>query len=539
MATQLTQEQVQEIIKSYSRATQKLINGQLYQFSLFLYNPQEDKPSVFPLRTSDILNLTIEEDGRNWFVKGTILLKNDGNRIERAITDFGTTGIKAEDLQYRFRNDGRDLLYVNVTPAAEEPINDTVVSQNFNPKNNLQLNYVFSVYDTEDIPDPSKPEQKNIKLYFWELEYQYFLETNANWSSTQALTNSQTPPSQLSDKDKKVPTGEAIKSLIKNVLDNRGFFSTRFSPVWEKGLSTIFYTSPPSNHAVEDLDYLLKRHVGDGVLGQGDVPVLFRNRITKEWILTSLSKLFSGAVDATTGFPGPLYVENLYIYNSNSEATDSKPALIRRVPGDIALQDSITTYYNTIAKFQYVDTAAVDNFLVFVNTLCYSNDIKNKQFNLDYEDNSIESVKKYIKEYYVKNFVKKNQPNAIPEPLLTINQSKTEAKNVNITYSYGATKVDRYPEGRNETLRSALTLNSCINFTLPGLTYRRPFTFVGIDRPYNTLDNSFDDKLLGEWFVYKVIHRFEQETYTNDLIAVKMHAYKTLGVQDKIATPLV
>lgn len=536
MSAQLTREEIEAAIKPYSRSTQKLINQQLYQFSLFLYNPQEEKPSIFPLRSNDVLNLTIEEDGTNWFVKGTALLKNDGNVIERAVSDYEV--INSENLHYKFRNDGRDLLYVNIVPVTET-VGETFIAKNFNPSDNLQLNYIFVVYDTEDIPDPSKPEQKNLKLYFWELEYQYFIETNANWSTAYTLTNTNKPLSQLKDTEKKIPTGDAIKGLIESVLGERGLFSVRFSPIWEKGLSTIFYTTPPGNHAIDDLNYLLKKHIGDGVDGQGDVPILFRNKITKEWILTSVSKLFSGAVDTTTGGPGPLYIENLFIYNANNESViNSKPSLIKRTPGtETLVEDPSISFYNTITKFQYVDTAAIDNFFMFVNTLCYSNDVKNKQFNLDYEDNSIESVKNYVKEYYVNNFIKKNQPNAVPEPLLTINQSKIDATNVNVVYSFGATKIDRYAEGRNSILKSVLTLNSCINFSLPGLMYRRPFTFVGIDRPNNIVDNTFDNKLLGEWFVYKVTHRFNLETYTNDILAVKMHAFKDIGVEDKVSAP--
>ena len=117
---------------------------------------------------------------------------------------------------------------------------------------------------------------------------------------------------------------------------------------------------------------------------------------------------------------------------------------------------------------------------------------------------------------------------------LTLNQSKTESKIVNSVYSYGATKIDRYPEARTSILRSALFLNSSINFSVPGITYRRPNTFMGIDRIQNTVDASFDDNLLGDWFVYKVVHRFDANTYTNDITAVKMHSYKDHGVKDAV-----
>ena len=62
--------------------------------------------------------------------------------------------------------------------------------------------------------------------------------------------------------------------------------------------------------------------------------------------------------------------------------------------------------------------------------------------------------------------------------------------------------------------------------------------FVGIDRAQNSVDDSYDDNLLGEWFIHRVVHRFDQGMYTNDITAVKMHSFNDTGVKDTVITDI-
>ena len=508
-------------------------NNNRYKMSISLYNPQGKKDSVlFAVPPDNLISLAIEEDTREWQVKGTMVLKNNANQIERSNFEFEVTN----KLRYKFRNDGRDLLFVNIVPFPES---NTIPTDN-NLPTYAQLNYVFCVYDIEDIPNPDLPEKKSMKLYFWELEYQYFLETNLNWTTNQVFSATNVPFSQLTDTDRKVKTGDALKSLIEYTIQDRGIYKTVFSKDWDPGISKMFYSSPPCNYAINDLEYLFNRHVGTNTKDgkQGDVPILFRDRITKEWILTTVSKLFSQAIDSSLNRIGPRYIEDFYFYNSNNPSqTDSRVNLISRVPTGAASSGELTIY-NTISKYQYVQTAALDNAFVFVNTPCYSNNIQSKQFNLDFEDNTIQNIKKYIQENYIQNFKSKGNNNSNPVPQLTLNQSKDKSKSLSVVYSFGATKAERYPEARNSILRSALFLNSCITFSVPGLTYRRPNVFIGIDRIQNTVDDTYDNNLLGEWFVHRVVHRFDQGTYISDITAVKMHSFNDAGIKDTVITDI-
>ena len=509
-------------------------NSQRYRVAISLFNPQleEKSPIFFPFKTSSLVSLIIEEDSRDWYVKGNIVLKNDGNQIERSIYEFEVQN----NLRYKFRNDGRDLLLINIFPVNDD--NTSIITENSVPDTYLQLNYVFCVYDIEDIPRPEFPEKKNIKLYFWELDYQYFIETNLDWTTNKVLPTTNIPFSQLSDEQRKAYTGDALKDIIKTTIEAHDTGTPLFSDNWDTGLSRMFYSSPPGNYAIDDLNYIFKKHVGNTLNSdtEGDAPILYKDRLTKEWNLTTISKIFSESVNANTKAPGPRYIDVFYIYNSNIPAQDMSVVNIIKRAAAVSEDDTIAnmSYYNTINKFQYVQMSALDNIFVFVNTPCYSNNTNKKQFNLDFKDNTVESIKTYIKDNYIQNFISNDVNPASPVVQLTLNQSKTESKIINSVYSYGATKIDRYPEARTSILRSALFLNSSINFSVLGITYRRPNTFMGIDRLQNTVDASFDDNLLGDWFVYKVVHRFEGGTYINDITAVKMHSYKDHGVKDTV-----
>ena len=174
--------------------------------------------------------------------------------------------------------------------------------------------------------------------------------------------------------------------------------------------------------------------------------------------------------------------------------------------------------------------SAVDNTNLIVNTPCFSNRIGRKQFNMDFKDNTVESVKDYFKNNYVSKF----KFNETPGALFTLNKTKSQSITVNTTYSYGANKIDRYPEARNMILESSLFLNECLTFTVPGSTFRQANVFIGLDRPMGSIDSDFDEKFLGQWFVTRVEHNFSQNGYTNTITAIKPYASKDLRIDDEV-----
>ena len=57
---------------------------------------------------------------------------------------------------------------------------------------------------------------------------------------------------------------------------------------------------------------------------------------------------------------------------------------------------------------------------------------------------------------------------------------------------------------------------------------REPGTFIAIDRPEGSKDNTIDDKLCGQWFVINVMHTITNGAYYNNITAVKINRYQPL-----------
>jgi hypothetical protein len=140
-----------------------------------------------------------------------------------------------------------------------------------------------------------------------------------------------------------------------------------------------------------------------------------------------------------------------------------------------------------------------------------------------------------MKSFFQKNYVDRFKVNTKPKALLTLNKSNTENTSIETAFSYGTEKLDRYPDARNAVLKSALFLNGCLNFTVPGSTFRRSNVFIGLDRVSGAIDADFDEKLLGQWFAIKVTHEFTNTSYNNNITAVKPHSDKDIRIQDTVA----
>lgn len=493
------------------------LNNQDYEVVLSLYNPQG---SFFPINTAALESLVIEESALNWYKKGTLILKNSENILERRPNEFFS-----KNFNYKFRNDGRDLLLVNI-----KPIKDTGFSfEDPFPTDLYELSYIFSIYDTEDITGPSL-KTKNIKLFFWEFDYQLFLETNLDWTTNEVLYREapelNNMSSVLPDEKRKVYTGLALKSLIQKTLDGRS--NTQTFRDWDPGATKIFYSSPAANSAIYDFDYVFKRHVGSKVNNgqEGDVPHIYRTRYSKDWILTSFSSLFSLAL-TNDKLAGPLQREQ-FIITSSIPTSVTIPSL-RHTPQDLTGSRNINFgVLSNVNNYQFVNMAAIDNTMLLKSSPCYHYDFKTRQFGVDFVDNSIETIKKYYQDVYVKKF----EYNSKPKALFTLNKSKIQNQTFNTMYSYAGTKTGRFADSRNLVLQSSLFLNECISFNVLGSTYRQANVFVGMDRDSGAVDADFDEKILGQWFTIKVTHEFTQNSYSNNIVAIKPHSDRDIRIND-------
>ena len=494
------------------------LNDQDFEFMVALSNQIDP---LAPINKSAITRLIIEEDFRQWWTKGFLIFDNKHNAFERPKNDD-----IAEEFSYKFRNDGKDLIIFRMRPVITNQPQDVL------PEDIWNIEYVFSIYDIQDITDGKNADTKFKKLFFWEYDHQILARSNVSWSTSQVYPAVNNSPSQATDEDRLVLSGDAIKSFLTEALPHK---AQEFDNNWDRGSSKIQYTVPADIKGNEILSYLIKKHTGEI---NSDPCFLNRSRFAKKWILQSLSKIFSKAVDGTG--PGEYQIEHFFIdsiaemegsfqedgtnitKNPAPYKTPSLPKNKVSFDRNIQLRD-----YSIIKSYEFVDMASLDNMLAITNTPTYSNDLKNKQFNLDFVDNDVVNIKNFFKTTYTD---KLKHAGCDPDPLFTLNKLKNDAVEVENVYSLGRTSVERLADSRNEIIKSALLLNQCIIFRVKGMTFRAPCRFIGIDREIGATQNEFDNKLLGQWFVINVKHILVDEAYVNEITAVKVHSSSPLNI---------
>lgn len=482
------------------------LNEQKYALTIVLINPDG---RVFNISTANLVNLQIIDDGLLWYKTGVLVIRNPENIIEKR-----PSTLVPSDLNYVFRNDSKDILYIKLTAIQD--------NNSFTPEIDeklLTMEYFFTIYEKKEIPGTDTARDKMLQFSFWELTYQIFYETNLDWS-TNNLLRPNVIPYLLTDEERKVATGTAIKDLIKTTLQvNDNAFSTD----WDEGGSKIFYNSLANNSAINDLDYLLCRHVSSKTNSQtsGDPCVLTRNRFNNnKWALVSLSSLYSRSVTRKT-YAGPLYTETFLLAGPAGTTEASIPSVS---PVPLPLNKIIYTspLNSVISNFEFEDMTGKDSTKFVINYPCYYNDIRNKRFGVDFEDNTIENVKEYVQKNYI------DRISSTAESAVTLNKSKLDMKQVKQAYSLQGSKIARYADARNKQIKAMLYVNQNLMFTVPGTIFRESNTFIGLKRTQNTIQNNFDNKLLGVWHIDKIVHEFTESKYTNTINAIKPHTNEPL-----------
>jgi len=494
--------------ESSNSGTEKLVNGQIWEIEVKFnnYSGQE-----YTLPTSIILNLNIEDDCLRWFTKGYIIYHNIHEGLERASETTGTP-------LYVYRMDARDEITITI-----KPITDSTTGTSELPTEIWERSYTFVVYDSEDLP-ASNIASKVKKLYFWDKLYQQALDKNLQWSTAtaQGLTN----VAHLTDSERSMKTGLALQQL----LIDAGFQDKIDFDNWEEGKNSIFYTSPSDSNVVDDVNYLLSKHIST----KGDRCLLISDSKTKLLQLIPLYKFFEKAGKSASS-PGELQLEHLF-FETLAEEADTTPYKAPYL-NDVSFENDIKmTEWNKISTYFFVDMAGIDNAQQLISKPVYWYDNTKKQFGMNYKKNEISEVKTKFQELYTKNVYAAKEGEAYP--LFTLNTTKTNQVNVHPKFSFKnytnySDKSSLNNLGRGETLFAGLFLNECIHLTLVGSTHRHVATFIGIDREAAT-DNEFDYKVCGQWFVIRVNIIFFHNKFINEVIAVKAHAYKELSIEEGV-----
>lgn len=511
----------------------KKFNSQDYIFELTFDNKSGQK---FTIQPQAVIQLVIEDDLLFWPIRGYLIYDNRLEMIERSLDPDGLKGIlpqsqinKLMEPAYKYRNDGRDELHIYIKPKLKD-------GESFDADEDLwTIDLTFIIYDSEDLP-VANSLIKQKKLYFWDKKYETLLEkTNFNWSTaTTSREDAPTYPSQATDDERKMLTGEAIKSLLTDI----GLSENIDEKNWDVGKEKVFYTKPYTYSAFDALNSLLDSHIASV---NDDICLFHFDRRINKWYLRPVSKFFELAGKDT---PGELQHNHMFfedISNGDGEKKTSTEAvgplrapLINETNFGKDFKGSEATFFNRIQTYSFVDMAGIDNAMELVTRPIYSYDFQLKQFNTDVVENKIDKVRDHFKKYWVE----KVMSDGGVHPLFTLNLTKTNQENLKPLFSpFGLSNDDRLKRsmcGKGKTLLASLFLNSCLNLRLLGSINRIAGSFVGIDRLVSYDSDDLDNKMCGQWFVTKVRHIFHFSAYVTDLTATKIHSYKTQNIEENI-----
>ena len=452
------------------------------------------------------------------FINGYIVIDNTEDVIERYVSNLTLSefsGDSTVERGYRTRGDARDLLFLSIIPT--DNTTNPYDEQSLNYNKVFSFQYVFVLSNEEDVPSDTG---KLKKYTIVDLDYEILKEKKIFLSTSYLTQNDKF--TFLSNKEREAKTGDILKYILQTGLgDNTSIFSTLSgnivtTPNFEQGVSKLFYSSPVNNTALDDLNYILSLHVTNDPAK--DFSLLKKDDFTGEYTLKSVSYYFSKAFDKTTDSGGEFFVENLTITGSqdtsNVVENDMKKPLV-------ALEFGETGDVIDVKFFNTPGTAYQEKVK---SMLVHSYDFESKLFAINGIEGDIENVKKTFSDFYVSPMKGKDNK---PSPNLIINNTQRTNQNFDNTFLiYGEdNNFLKLAVGRNEVLKNALKLNLGVEIIVQGGFQRMAGRFISVDRKGSYVDNDFDNKFLGIYFILSVDHQFIDNEYYNKIVAVKTYHF--------------
>lgn len=478
-------------------------NNQNYQFNILLWNIDGQ---VFQFTPSNIEKLIIEDSIVDIFTKGQITFKNSYDIIFRTLFD----GDKKIVTGYNFRGDGKDYLHIEIFPTTGNSEKDSSAF----PDDVWKMSQDFVIYEVIDQPANSQSEKRKTFL-FWDKTYHELYETVESWSTVDLIENSEKEIWNLPDEDKRVEVGKILKHILSFSKNSK------FSDKWENGNTKLFYTSQMSNVLLEDFWYIWGKYMTEN----DDVGILKKNRNDGKWSLQGLSKYFQKACkDGNTNIPGQYQIEHIYL-ESLEETKNGIPASKAPTSNTNPTIIDIKTQNNILGSYEYTEMSPKDSLNAMIDFPIHSYNFKTGEFGVIRYETKIKNVIEHLRENYgkyLKTYKNNNYSNILIPP------DRKIAKGINNLYSFGIDRNDKLADGRNQMIYNSLFLNNMLKLTLPGSIHRQSGRFIGLDRENDTkniTDHDIDNKLLGQWFLTKVYHVWDNGNYTNIIIGNKFHDF--------------
>ena len=499
----------------------ELIDGRAFTFRIEIFN---EDGKMLQIKKAGVDLLEIEDNILNPFLTGVLILKNPFDMLERQ-TEQNVGEEQVTLNTFRFRGDARDYVNVFIAPAIGTDLDDVEhVSSDF-----YTLKQTFVIHKIEDVPS-GNATTKTKKLYLHDLKYQKLIEKDLYWSSSAAAIRQGVgaitkPISQLTNEQRSIQTGVALKDMIQQSIPGQ-----KFEKNWDVGAREIFYTSPAGSKAIDDIMYMSSEHVSsDDTENQ---PCIFRHeRFSKSWSLMPLKKYFTGGYDSAAGQPGPLQNETFYISNEVDETGDQKPEP-KSPTGNTGLTNNVHfPDLGLIKGYVFSEMPGLDQQNILISTPVLAYEPYTKEFQFYHKQQAIENMF---------NFFKSNVTDTLkggstgPYTDFFINKTKLENRNVNLVYTTHTDRLGTLLNSRNTVLKKALLGGPALMFSIIGMPNRRAGRFISVDRQNPYIENDYDSKLLGQYFVTQVTHRFSNSGYVNNILGVKPYFYNKVDFNNDI-----
>lgn len=515
---------IADSISNSSQDNEYIINNQKYIINIVFVNPDG---SVLPLSKNDVRRLSINDNIFNPFNVSTISFKDNDNSFQRLKTDKTQSEFTPELNVlngFNFRGDGRDFLFIEVIPI--ENVNDPYGTQDEDYNKVFGYRNLFVCVD-DNTSDENGDTIKTFNLI--DFDEKLLRERKSFFSSSSLLEGdtaagtslSGTPVFLLSNKDREVETGKCIKALLKDTLIAKSYEQIvdvidGTTPDFEDGLSKIFYTSPANNTALDDLKYLYNKHVSNS--SENDFSLLKKDNYTNKYTLKSVNELFKNAYNDNDS-AGLYNLEKIVITGTSDSGSLIQNS--KKTPITIASFGE----FSEVKNIKFFNTDSLLNSDKLVTKALHSYNFDGKEFSIEKADTDIENVRSTFDKNYVSNM--KGEENN-PFPNFLINQSKSINLSFVNDYSlYGENSKMRLGEGLNSILKSSLVSNLAVEIIVKGQMFRKTGRFISLDREGQYVDNLFDDKFLGIYFIVDVDHEFINDTdYVNKILAIKTYIYR-------------
>lgn len=502
-----------------------------YRFSLYLLN--QDGFAI-KLRKGAITELFIEDNIMNWFHTGSVTVLNPDDIIERAESVFLGDSINDEPattVPYRFRGDCRDLLLLTFEPHIDPGEVGEVVPEALNSMV-YTIKFLFTIYATEDVISESGKRDKKQKMYFHDYRYQMLREKNLYYSTGKNLTiggshtKTTTPTGQLSNTSRSKPTGEIVQDILGTALlptDTKGLFSFH----WNWGGTELMYTSPSNFRAIDDLNYVLDRHVSSS--DYDHQPCLLKlQRYTERWELLPITEYFVRSKDGI--YPGVYQSEHFLL--SNDSEPDKVTIPPERKTFGRAVKTPMNNYHfpdvSVINDYVFSEMNGVDCQELLNSVIVHRYSEGEKQFGIDITDHNIANIQSKFQELYINHTFGGSGGHGVTSWLSDTSRSMNF--NFRVNSSWSSDSVKSYTVGRNKLLLGAFLLGNTIQFDARGETSRRAGVWIAVDRDTNYIDNAYEMKVLGQYFVTRVTHTITSTgEYTNNVMGVKPYFYQDLS----------